>query len=51
MKEEILKMPENVPIFLGHLKPNFQSKLYTEIGNIGCDRIVILGSDDRSYLL
>lgn len=47
---EIDKMPPTVPIFLGHLKPNHQTKLYEEIEEIKCDRLVILGSDDRSYL-
>ncbi|MBF0299425.1 MAG: 3',5'-cyclic-nucleotide phosphodiesterase [Oligoflexia bacterium] len=51
IKEEIKKMPKDVPIFVGHLKPNFQTLLYKEIGEIGNDRIVVLGSDDQSYLL
>ncbi|MGB0454658.1 MAG: MBL fold metallo-hydrolase [Bacteriovoracaceae bacterium] len=50
MKEEILKMPEDVPIFLGHLKPNYQTLLYQEIEAIGCERISLLGSDDTSYM-
>ncbi|MBF0205707.1 MAG: 3',5'-cyclic-nucleotide phosphodiesterase [Oligoflexia bacterium] len=50
LREEIKKMPESVPIFVGHLKPNYQTQLYTEIEAIACDRLVILGSDDRSYL-
>ncbi len=47
---EIPKMPADVPIFLGHLKPNFQELLYKEIGSIGCDRLNVLGSDDTSYV-
>lgn len=47
---EIPKMPKDVPIFLGHLKPNFQDQLYKEIEEIGCDRISLLGSDDTSYV-
>lgn len=50
MKEEIKKMPKDVPIFLGHLKPNFQSKLFKEIEEIGDERITILGSSDTSYV-
>lgn len=50
MKEEIKKMPGEVPIFLGHLKPNFQDLLYTEIDAIGNSRITILGSDDASFV-
>ena len=49
MKEEIKKMPEEVPIFLSHLKPNFQDQLIQEIEQIGCDRITVLGSDDIGY--
>ncbi len=47
---EIPKMPEEVPIFLGHLKPNFQDQLYKEIEELGCDRITLIGSDDTSYV-
>ncbi len=50
MKEEIKKMPKDIPIFLGHLKPNFQSLLFKEIEEIGCERLNILGSDDTSYV-
>lgn len=50
MKEEIKKMPKDVPIFLGHLKPNFQSQLFKEIEEIGDERITILGSSDTSYV-
>jgi ribonuclease BN (tRNA processing enzyme) len=50
MREEIKKMPLDVPIFLGHLKPNFQSQLFKEIDEIGDERITILGSSDTSYV-
>ena len=50
MKEEIKKMPKEIPIFLGHLKPNFQSQLFKEIAEIGDERITILGSRDTSYI-
>jgi ribonuclease BN (tRNA processing enzyme) len=50
MKEEIKKMPKDVPIFLGHLKPNFQSQLFKEIEDLGDERITILGSSDTSYV-
>lgn len=50
ISEEIKKMPEDIPIFLGHLKPNYQTLLYQEIEEIGCDRINLLGSDDTSYV-
>jgi ribonuclease BN (tRNA processing enzyme) len=50
MREEIKKMPKDVPIFLGHLKPNFQSQLFREIEDLNDDRITILGSSDTSYV-
>jgi len=50
MKEEIKKMPKDVPIFLGHLKPNFQSVLFKEIEALNDERITILGSSDTSYV-
>ena len=50
MVEEIEKMPGSVPIFLGHLKPGFQTELFKEIDEIGNDRISVLGSDDTSYV-
>jgi hypothetical protein len=43
-------MPENIPIFLGHLKPNFQTQLYQEIEALGLDRLHMMGSDDVSYV-
>lgn len=50
MKEEIKKMPKDVPIFLGHLKPNFQAVLFKEIDELHDDRITVLGSSDTSYV-
>lgn len=50
MKEEIKKMPADIPIFLGHLKPNFQAELYKEIEALSDERITILGSDDTSFV-
>lgn len=50
MREEIKKMPKDVPIFLGHLKPNFQTQLFKEIDELNDERITILGSSDTSYV-
>lgn len=50
MKTEIEKMPKNVPIFLGHLKPNFQHQLFKEIEELNDERVTILGSSDTSYV-
>ncbi len=48
--EEIKKMPAEVPIFLGHLKPNYQDILFQEIDALGNKRIKVLGSDNTSYV-
>lgn len=50
MKEEIKKMPKDVPIFLGHLKPNFQEQLYRDIAKLNEPRITILGSDNSNFV-
>jgi ribonuclease BN (tRNA processing enzyme) len=50
LANEVRKMPEHVPIFLGHLKPNFQTQLYQEVEALGIDRIHLMGSDDVSYV-
>ncbi len=50
MEAEIRKMPADLPIFLGHLKPNYQAQLFQEIANLNNERITILGSDDTSYV-
>jgi ribonuclease BN (tRNA processing enzyme) len=50
MREEIKKMPKDIPIFLGHLKPNFQHQLFLEIAELNNERITILGSSDTSYV-
>ena len=49
MNEEIKKMPKDIPIFLGHLKPNFQTQLYKEIEGLGDSRITILGQDGTTF--
>jgi len=48
--KEIEKMPQDIPIFLSHLKPNFQAQLYQEVEALGNDRINIIGTDDTSYV-
>lgn len=48
--EEIKKMPANVPIYLGHLKPNFQDQLFEEINALNIARIHVLGSDDSTFI-
>lgn len=49
---EMKKMPKEIPIFIGHLKPNYQTKLFSEIEMINQEgRITIMGSDDTSYVI
>lgn len=50
MRAEIAKMPKDVPIFLGHLKPNYQEQLYREIAKLNEPRITILGSDNSNFV-
>ena len=50
IEEEIKKMPGEVPIFLGHLKPNYQADLSLEIDSLNNDRISLLASDDVSFV-
>lgn len=50
IEAELKKMSEDVPIFLGHLKPNYQVQLFQEIASLKNERITILGSDDTSYV-
>lgn len=50
IKNEIDKMPADVPIFLGHLKPNYSDEIFKEIAEIGNSRLNIMGMDDASYV-
>ena len=42
---ELIKMPAKVPIYLGHLKPNYQDILVNEIAGLGESRIRLLIKD------
>ncbi|WP_412462497.1 MBL fold metallo-hydrolase [Halobacteriovorax sp. RT-2-6] len=47
---EIAKMPKDIPIYLGHLKPNYLDQLTKEIEKINTHgRINIIGSENKSY--
>ena len=46
LHKELDKMPEDVPIFIGHLKPNFLEELNDEINSLDNDRLHIMGSDN-----
>ncbi len=45
IEKEIKKMPRNVPIYLGHLKPNYIDILVKEIAGLGENRINLLTND------
>jgi hypothetical protein len=49
MKEELKKMPKNIPVYLGHLKPNYQEELIQEITDLGDSRLHILYADDVRF--
>ncbi|MEX0799437.1 MAG: 3',5'-cyclic-nucleotide phosphodiesterase [Bacteriovoracaceae bacterium] len=49
MKKEIAKMPGKVPIYLGHLKPNYQEELIQEINALKEERLHILYADDVRF--
>ena len=38
-------MPPNVPVYLGHLKPNFQDILINEIAGLGESELRLLDKD------
>lgn len=49
MKEELKKMPKDIPVYLGHLKPNYQEQLIQEITDLGEPRLHIMYADDVRY--
>lgn len=49
MKAEISKMPGDIPIYLGHLKPNFRQELLKEINDLGESRLNIMDGDNLVY--
>lgn len=49
IKEELKKMPEKVPVYLAHLKPNYQEQLIQEITDLQEPRLHILYADDVRF--
>ncbi|MBT4793155.1 MAG: 3',5'-cyclic-nucleotide phosphodiesterase [Halobacteriovoraceae bacterium] len=49
IKEELKKMPKDIPIYLGHLKPNYQELLIQEITDLHEPRLHIMYADDVRY--
>lgn len=49
MGEELKKMPKEIPVYLGHLKPNYQEKLIQEINDLKEPRLHVLYADDVRF--
>lgn len=49
IKEELKKMPGEVPVYLAHLKPNYQEQLIQEITDLHEPRLHILYADDVRF--
>lgn len=49
MKEELKKMPKDIPVYLGHLKPNYQEELIQEITDLQEPRLHIMYADDVRF--
>lgn len=49
MKEELKKMPADIPVYLGHLKPNYQEELIQEITDLQEPRLHIMYADDVRF--
>ncbi len=49
MEQELKKMPATIPVYLGHLKPNFQGQLKEEIQSLGLDRLKVLDQDGSVF--
>jgi ribonuclease BN (tRNA processing enzyme) len=43
--KEYVKMPPDVPIYLTHLKPNYEKQLITEVAELGIERFHVLNED------
>lgn len=51
LKQELLKIPHQVPIYLGHLKPSNTNEVKEEIKAIGDDRLIIMENDNLNIKL
>ena len=45
LSKEIRKMPADIPIYIGHLKPQYQKELIQEIKDLDEDNLHILDQD------
>jgi len=49
MKEELRKMPQDIPVILTHLKPNFRSEIMKELNSLGERRLHVLEKDGEVF--
>ena len=43
-------MPKDVPVYLGHLKPNYQEEIIREINDLNEPRFHVMYADDVRFL-
>jgi cAMP phosphodiesterase len=49
LNEELKKMPEEIPVILTHLKPNYRSLILDELQNLNQDRVRVLAKDGEIF--
>ncbi len=49
LTEELKKMPSGIPVYIGHIKPNFEQQLQEEIRDLGNPLLSILDSSGMVY--
>lgn len=49
IKEELTKMPPDIPVYLGHLKPGYQEELIQEVNDLHEPRLHLLYADDVRF--
>ncbi len=49
ISRELAKMPDNVPVILTHLKPNYRTEILDELAALGEERITVLERDGEVF--
>lgn len=49
LKEEMMKMPKDIPIILTHLKPGFREQIMQEVAHLGSSRLHVLEKDGETF--
>ena len=49
LARELAKMPEGVPVMLGHLKPLYEEEIKTEIAGLKNGRLHFIGNPEKPY--